>query len=200
MLVWFRALPANSINSLDALHQQFLNKWEKKNNPLQILSEYESVRRGPNENVQDYYTRFNNIYNAILVNLRPLPDLALIKFHDGFHKNMAYQLRERNTPTLEEMKSVVVSLQSNLLAKRTRVRNERRGTSNDEASSSDIKIDSLAKGMEKLMHRIGNMERKPQWDNQQAPLVRNPNLKKKPKPKYWENGSDQNIRPHFQEN
>ena len=35
---WFRALPANSINDLQALYQKFLNRWENKKYPLQILS------------------------------------------------------------------------------------------------------------------------------------------------------------------
>ena len=61
----FRSLPDNSIDSLEVFQQHFLNRWENKNNPLQVLSEYENIRRGPNETVQDYCTRFNNIYNAI---------------------------------------------------------------------------------------------------------------------------------------
>lgn len=97
---------------------------------------------------------------------------------------MAYRVRERNPPTLEEMKSVAVSVEENLLAKRARFRNERRGTAKDETSPFDIKIDSLIKSMERLIDRIENMERKPQWDNQQAPPVRNPNFRKKPK--HWE--------------
>ena len=43
---WFRALPANSINDLQALYQTFLNRWEKKKDPLHILSEYENLKRG----------------------------------------------------------------------------------------------------------------------------------------------------------
>ena len=105
------------------------------------------------------------MYNAIPQNLRPPPDLALIKFPDGFETDLAYQLRERNPPTLEEMQSVAIRVEANLLAKRARVRNERRGTANDEASPTDVKIDSLAKSMERLMGRIENIERKPQWDN-----------------------------------
>jgi len=67
---------------------------------LQTLSEYENIKRGPNETVQDYCTRFNNIYNAIPINLIPPSKLALIKFPDGFDTDMAFQLRERNPPTL----------------------------------------------------------------------------------------------------
>jgi len=172
---WFKAFPTNHIEDLVNFQALFINRWEKKKNPLQILSEYENIRRGLNEIVQGYCTRFNNIYNEIPVNLRPPPDLALIKFPHGFDTDMTYQLRERNAPSLEEMQSVAISVEANLLAKRARVRNEKR-TAKDETSPSDIKIDNLAKSMERLMERIGNMERKPQWDNQQAPPIRNQNF------------------------
>jgi len=157
---WFKAFPTNHIENLENFQRLFIDRWENKRNPLQILLEYQNIKRGPNEIVQDYCTRFNTIYNAILVNLRPAPDLTLIKFPNGFDTNMSYQLRERNPPTLEEMKSVVVIVAANLLAKRDRVRNEKR-TAKDETSPCDIKIDNLAKNMEILMERIGNMEMKP---------------------------------------
>ena len=92
---WFRALPANSINDPQDLYQSFLNRWEKKKDSFHILSEYEKLRKCTQETVQDYCTKFNNIYNAIPQNLRPPPDLALIKFADAFNFDMAYQLRER---------------------------------------------------------------------------------------------------------
>ena len=34
---WFRALPTNSVTDLQALYRTFLNRWEKKKYPLQIL-------------------------------------------------------------------------------------------------------------------------------------------------------------------
>ena len=70
-----------------------MGKEEKK---LQILSEFESIKRAPNETIQDYCTRYNSIYNAIPANLKPPPDSVLIKFPDGFDADIAYQLRERN--------------------------------------------------------------------------------------------------------
>jgi len=100
---WFRALLAKTIADPQALYQTFLNRWEKKKDPLHILSEYENLKRGPQETVQDYCTRFNNVYNAIPQNLRPPPDLALIKFPDAFDYDMAYQLRERTPQSLKDM-------------------------------------------------------------------------------------------------
>ena len=98
------------------------------------------------------------------------------------------------------MQIVAVSVEANLLAKKASVRNERRGPLKDEASSSDLKIDALAKGMEKLMDRMKNIEIKPQWDIQQAPPVRNPKFRKNQNQNTGKNGLDQNIRPPFQEN
>jgi len=49
------------------------------------------------------------------------------------------------------------------------------------------------------MDRLENMERKTQWENQQPPLIRNPNFRKNPN-----TGKivipDQQIIPPFQEN
>jgi hypothetical protein len=91
---WFKALPAASLNDIIAFHQSFLNRWEVKKNPLQILFEYERIKRNQGESVQDFCTRFNNIYNAIPTNIKPPRGLDLIKFPDGFDVDMSYQLRE----------------------------------------------------------------------------------------------------------
>jgi len=64
------------------------------------------------------------------------------------------------------MLSVAVSVEANLIAKRARVRNKRRGSTKDEASPSNLKIDVLTKGMEKQMDSIEKIERRPQRDNQ----------------------------------
>lgn len=116
--IWVRDLPANSIADPDALYQTFLNRWEKKKDPLHILSEYDTIKRGPQEIVLNYCARFNNAYNAIPQNLRPPPNLALIKFPDGFDSGMACQLRERAPPSLVDMHNIVVSVEANLIAKR----------------------------------------------------------------------------------
>jgi len=107
---WFKSLPANHIADLAGFHRLFIDRWERKKNSLQILSEYDNIIRVHNESVQDYCTRFNNIYNAIPANIKPPPDLALIEFPNGFDIDMSYQLRERNPETLEQVQSNVVSV------------------------------------------------------------------------------------------
>ena len=95
-------MTAKNINDLPAFHNTFLNRWEVKKKPLQILSEYESIRRAPGENFQAYCTRFNILYNAIPAHIKPPQGLALVKFPYGFEVEMSYQLREINSITLEE--------------------------------------------------------------------------------------------------
>ena len=67
--------------------------------------------------MQDYVTRFNEAYNAIPQNLIRPPDSVLIKFPDGFDSDMVCQLRERAPQNLEEIQSIVVSVEANLIEK-----------------------------------------------------------------------------------
>jgi hypothetical protein len=207
---WFKALRPASINDLAAFHRSFLDRWEVKKNPLQILSEYENIKRNQGETVQDYCTRFNNLYNAIPADIKPPQGLALIKFPDGFDTDMSYQLRERNSATLEDMQKSAVSMEANLLARRARQRTERRVTIKEEpsTSSSDAKLDSLARAMERMMERLTITERNPPRDNQVAPPIQNPNFRRNlpqirqrdPRDQREQRGPDQQIRPPLQEN
>jgi len=177
-----------------------LNRREKRKDPLHILSEYENFKRGPQETVQDYYTGFNNVYNAIPQNLRPLANLALIKFPDAFDSDMAYQLRERAPRSLEEMQSIAISVEANLISKRARARAERRIPIKEEPSAFEQKLDAIIKGMDRLGDRVETIERKSSWDGQRNNIGRNSNFRKKQNPNTGKVGPDQNIRPPFQEN
>jgi len=196
---WFRALPVNSIADPKALYQTFINRWEKKKYPLHILSEYDTIKRGPQEAVLDYCARFNNVYNAIPQNLRPPPDLALYKFPDGFDSDMAYQLRERAPQSLAKMQNVAISVEANLISKRNRARAERRTTFKEEPSAIEQKLDAIINSMHSLGDRVGSVERKTSWDGQQANAVRNPNFRKNQNPNVGRASPDHDIRPPFQE-
>ena len=53
--------------------------------------------------------------------MKPPLGLALAKFPEGFDPNMAYQLREREPLTLEDMQKGVISVEANLIEKRARI-------------------------------------------------------------------------------
>ena len=44
----------------------------------------------------------------------------MVKFLDGFDADMAYQLREREPATMEDMQKIAVIVEANLLTKRAR--------------------------------------------------------------------------------
>jgi hypothetical protein len=202
---WFKTLCAATITDIAGFHRTFLDRWEVKKNPLQILSKYENTRRNLGETVQDYFTCFNNLYNAILTEIKLPQGLALIKFPDGFDADMSYQLRERNVETLEDMQRSVVGVEANILARKASQRTKKRVTIKEEpsTSSSDAKLDSLARAMEKMMERLTMTDKNPPRENQAAPQIRNLNFRRNPpqirqrdpRDQWEQRGPDQQIRP-----
>ena len=92
---WFKSLPPGSIQDLLALYQTFINKWEVRENPHQLLAEYMALKRNVGESVHDYTTRFNSIYDVVHPHVKPPQDMALAKYPDGFDVDMAYELRDK---------------------------------------------------------------------------------------------------------
>ena len=95
---------------------------------------------------------------------------------------MSYQLSERNSTTLEEMQRDAISVEADLLAKRARMRSERRVTIRDEPTTSlaNAKIDALTRIVERMMERITLDERTAPRENQLAPQNRNQNPRRNP--------------------
>ena len=109
--------------------------------------------------MQDYCVRFNAVYNAIPANIKPLNGLDLLEFPDSFDTDMAYQLRERDPTTLEDMQKNVVSVEENVLAKREIMRFDKRVTIKEEASTSDVNMDTLIRIVERMVDPLFIMHR-----------------------------------------
>jgi len=197
----FRGLRANSITTLEALQTQFLDRWEIRKDPLQINAEYNNLKRNPGESIQDYIIRFNAVYNAIPDDLKPSQKSALLKFPDGFDSEMAYSLRDRDPPSLEEMQKIAVSVEANLNDKQARMKAEKNVTiKEDIPSASQVlqKVEDISKALQNLS--LGKPE----------PQVRNPNFRglqqqpqyriKQREPRGQEAAVQQPIQPPFQLN
>lgn len=52
---WFRSLPNHSIRTFQEFETSFLRKWERKKNTLQLITQYNSMKRNPAETVQDFF-------------------------------------------------------------------------------------------------------------------------------------------------
>lgn len=136
--------------------------------------------------------------------MKPPQGLALMKFSDGFNPEMAYQLREKDLATLEEMQRSAVCVEENLIAKRARMRSGKIVMIKEEpvASTSYAKIDIMMRTMERIMERINLNERTVPRENQPSPQNRNQNVRRNPPQirQREQRGLDHQIRPSFQEN
>ena len=107
------------------------------------------------------------MYNALPPHFKPPLGSALENFPEGFDPDMTYHLRDKDPPTLEEMKKVAIRVEANLAEKRARTRSERKVTYRDEVSTSspslDPIIDELVRSTAKMWEKIN--EKAPVRDN-----------------------------------
>ena len=62
---WFIYIPARSIPNFEGFQTLFFDRWEDKKNPLQILAQYNNLKKGNFEYVHEFYSRFMRVYNLI---------------------------------------------------------------------------------------------------------------------------------------
>jgi hypothetical protein len=151
---WFKNLPAASIRNFHQFMQVFLDRWVIRGNVFLILEEYEHLKRKPGETIHQFSARFNKVYHAIPADIRPPPGSAHLHYPDAFDPEMTFQLRERNTASLEEMQSIAVDVETNLLIKRSQLKDKEM----EQLKSSEAKLEILASAMEKLMQKINIKE------------------------------------------
>ena len=113
---WFRGLPARSIHDFQEFETAFLRKWERKKNSLHLLTQYNNLKRGPNESVQDLSTRFKRNYDAIPTDVKPPPGAAKLHYVDAFSSEFTMLLREIRYVSLTDMMDDAIEVEVNLIA------------------------------------------------------------------------------------
>jgi hypothetical protein len=71
---WFKNIPDASINNFHQFMQVFLDRWVIMRNVFLILEEYDHLKRQPGETIQQFSARFNKVYHAMPVDIRPPQD------------------------------------------------------------------------------------------------------------------------------
>jgi hypothetical protein len=126
-----------------------------KRNLFLILEEYDHLKRHPGETLQHFSAKFNQFYHSMPANIKPPPGLALLHYSDAFDPEMAFQLRKRNTATLEEMQNSEIGVEANLLIKKSKLKaEEKENTEKEHLTSSEVKLDILASTMKEMMQKI----------------------------------------------
>jgi hypothetical protein len=151
---WFKNLPAASIRNFNQFMQVFLDRWVVKRNVFLILEEYEHLKRKPGETVHQFSARFNQAYHAIPVDIRPPPGLPTCITQMPSILKMTFQLRERNTTSLEEMQNIVVDVETNLMIKRSQLKDKEM----EQLKSSEDKLEILVSTIEEMMQRINRKD------------------------------------------
>ena len=111
---WFRGLPVGSIHSFHQFETIFLGKWERNKNSLHLLTQYNNLRRNPNESVQDFSYKFKKTYDAIPTDVKPPPGAAKLHYADAFSSEFTLLLRERRSVSLEDMMEDATEVEVNL--------------------------------------------------------------------------------------
>ena len=62
---WFKYILTTSIWDFITFERSFLNKWEDKKNPLQLLTQYNNMKKVLEETMQEFSAHFLKVYNSI---------------------------------------------------------------------------------------------------------------------------------------
>ena len=113
---WFKALLVGSIINSQHFGNIFLNRWEEKKNLVQLLTQFNQLKRGNDEAVKNFSDRFNKIYNSLHVQCKPPKGIAKLHYAKGFDDDFSLLFRERRSATLADMMNDAIEVEVNLMA------------------------------------------------------------------------------------
>ena len=70
----------------------FLDRWEEEKNYVQMLTQYNQLRRGNEESVKSFSSRFNMIYNSLPIQCKPQEEWQSYIMHNPLMMNLHYSL------------------------------------------------------------------------------------------------------------
>ena len=100
---WYKYFPARSIPNFAGFQMIFLERWDDKQSPLQVLSQYNNLKKGGFESFHEFSSRFMRAYNSIPNDIKPSPSAAKLHYAEAFDNDFSLLLRERKLATLPAM-------------------------------------------------------------------------------------------------
>ena len=92
---WLKDLLAGSILTFQAFQNAFLERWDDKQSPLHLLSQYNSLKKGGFESVHEFSSRFMRVYNSIPDDINPSVAADKLHYTEAFDNDFPFSLRER---------------------------------------------------------------------------------------------------------
>ena len=80
---WYKDLPPRSIRSFVGFQSIFLEIWDDKKSPLQVLFQYNNLKKGVFESVHEFSSRFMRLYNSIPPDIKPSPGADKLHYIDA---------------------------------------------------------------------------------------------------------------------
>ena len=113
---WFKGLPNNSIPSWEEMEHLFIQKWGEKIDHGYSLTKFNAIKKKSDETVVEFVRRFNKLYNSLLVEMKAPPTGAKITFAWAFELDFGFTVRDRRSPTLDQIQTDALEIEENLVA------------------------------------------------------------------------------------
>ena len=127
-------MPDGSINNWDELERRFTERWGEKRDHGYSLTEFNAIKKKSDENMNDFVKRFNKLYNSLPLEMKPPPIGARVVFAGAFEPEFSFTLRERRSPTLEQIQTDALEIEANMSATG---KGQDKGKGKEESSAQD---------------------------------------------------------------
>ena len=81
-----------------------------------MITQYNQLKRGNDETVKSFSSRFNMIYNSLPVQCKPPKGMEKLHYAKAFDDEFAFFLRERRFATLADMMNDAIEVEINMMS------------------------------------------------------------------------------------
>jgi hypothetical protein len=106
----------SSIGSWTDFYFVFPKYWDENKSLDQYLANFYTLRRGEGEVFPVFNRRFYNIYHRMSIKICPTEVDSMVQYSMAQHPNLFLYLRERKSPSLQQMFVYVEEVESNIWA------------------------------------------------------------------------------------
>jgi hypothetical protein len=98
------------------LETSFINRWGDNKNPLQLLTQYNNMKKVPKEMMKEFSAHFMKVYNSIHGEVHPPPGAAQLQYDDSFDNEFVLFLREIRSTNLDMIMRNAFEVEVNMMA------------------------------------------------------------------------------------
>lgn len=85
------------------MENSFMQKWGEKRDHGYILNEFNAIKKRSGEDIFDFIKIFNKLYKNHPAEIKPPQFDAWVVFVGAFDSKFGFTLRERKSPTLDQI-------------------------------------------------------------------------------------------------